>query len=155
MPPAVPSQDVEDDDEDSVVLVPSPRLSPRYAFFGKTAASTTAHQNSVRLVQQAGSTMVDSTASPQKKSLRAVRHVVPSTNSTVPFQLGKANKTPVRVGGMSGKKAVPSGKAVPVKNAQGVKNSNSSSAATKAKKNVPAKLHSVSDSTKVRRTEVS
>ncbi|KAF9295912.1 hypothetical protein BGZ74_010570 [Mortierella antarctica] len=132
---------------------PAPTTTPKLPVkLSKTSASSTAHQT-VQFVQQAGSTTVASTASPRNKSLRAVQHVVPSTIFTAPVQLGKADKTPVRVGGMSGKKAVPSEKVVPVKNVQTVKNGNSSSAATKTKKNLPAELHPVSDSTKARRTE--
>ncbi|KAF9319812.1 hypothetical protein BG006_002917, partial [Podila minutissima] len=118
-----------------------------------TSASSTAHQKSVQFVQQDGSTTVASTVSPRNKPLQVAQHVVPSSTFTAPVRLGKTDKTPVRVGGMSGMKAVPSEKVVPVKNVRSVKNGDSSSAATKTKKNLIAELHPVSDSTKARRTE--
>ncbi|KAG0332848.1 hypothetical protein BG000_009689 [Podila horticola] len=144
---------------------PVPTTTPNLPVkFGNTAASSTEHQKSVQFVQQAGSTTMASTASPQNKLLQAVQYVAPSTTSTAPIQLSKVHKSPVRVGGMpgkkavpsekavSGKKAVPSEKALSVKTAHGIKNANSSSTTAKAKKNVPAKLQPVSDSTKARRT---
>ncbi|KAG0027207.1 hypothetical protein BGZ81_005797 [Podila clonocystis] len=129
---------------------PVPMTAPNLPV--KTAASSTAHLKSVQFVQQAGSTMVASTASPRNKSLQAVQYVAPSITSTSPVQLSKVYMMPVRVGRMSSKKARPSVKAVSVKNAQSVKNAKSSSTATKAKKNVPTELHPVSDSTTARRT---